>query len=920
MTLRTLFLCFTALAASVASAQVVVVNEVCASNWNHHADNFGEFEDYIELYNTSGTPFDLSGWFISDSQNNNLKYQFPGGTTVPANGYLMVYCSGRNTVAGGMVHTNFKLNQTQEERAVLSDPAGNIVDNFKYEFRTKTNHSWGRTSDGAATWSLFTTPTPNGPNVNPSPYYTDRPTFNLAPGFYPGPISLELTAQAGTQIRYTLDGSTPTAASTLYAGPIAINNTTVVRAIAIPGDPTVPPSFVETNTYFIGVTHTVRVLSLSGDQLLTLLNGTQIEPEGVLEFFGEDGSFKGETGGNFNKHGNDSWAYPQRGLDYVGRDAFGLNDGLYFKVFRTKNRDYFQRLIIKAGASDNYPFEGGGAHIRDPFVQALSHESELHLDERTYEPCVVYANGQYWGVYDVREKVDDKDFTAHYYDQEENDLYFLKTWGGTWAEYGGGNATNDWNQLRNYIMTNNMGDAAAFAYVNDNLNWKSLIDYFCLNSYIVCRDWLNWNTAWWRGLNPLGDGRRWRYVLWDMDASFGHYVNFTGVPQTGPDADPCQVEDLPNPGGQGHTDILEKLINENEMVSNYYTNRYIDLGNTVFSCDNMISFLDSLVALIEPEMPGQVARWGGSVAGWQANVQAIRDFMLERCEAIQDGLVDCYDLEGPYQVTFNVEPPGAGTIRINSITPESYPFSGTYYGGIDTELEAIGNNEPGEEPVWLFSHWEIFGPTTITPTLNDSLVVARFFGADSIVAHFVPPVRYDVLLQVDPPGSAAIMFNDTLYTELPRWVTAPEELPVPVRVVPNLYWKFKYWTVENNIFLPDSTSDTLSISFWEADTITAYMEAEDHVFFLPNAFTPNGDGINDVFLPVANVVDLELYVLRIYDRWGRLLFETIDPWEGWDGTVGGQEMPDGVYVYQADVVDAIKRDRYEFRGHFTLFR
>src|SRR5690606_6167820 len=161
-----------------------------------------------------------------------------------------------------------------------------------------------------------------------------------------------------------------------------------------------------------------------------------------------------------------------------------------------------------------------------------------------------------------------------------------------------------------------------------------------------------------------------------MDASFGHYVNFTGVPQTGPDADPCQVEDLPNPGGQGHTDILEKLINENEMVSNYYTNRYIDLGNTVFSCDNMISFLDSLVALIEPAMPGQVARWGGSVAGWQANVQAIRDFMLERCEAIQDGLVDCYDLEGPYQVTFNVEPPGAGTIRINSITPESYPFSG----------------------------------------------------------------------------------------------------------------------------------------------------------------------------------------------------------------------------------------------------
>ncbi|MDX9751944.1 MAG: T9SS type B sorting domain-containing protein, partial [Flavobacteriales bacterium] len=389
---------------------------------------------------------------------------------------------------------------------------------------------------------------------------------------------------------------------------------------------------------------------------------------------------------------------------------------------------------------------------------------------------------------------------------------------------------------------------------------------------------------------------------------------------TDPDADPCQAESLPNPGGQGHTVILEKLLEESEIVSNYYTNRYIDLGNTVFTCDHTIAFLDSLVGLMAPEMPGHVARWGGSVAGWEANVQEIRDFMLERCEAIQDGLIDCYDLDGPYEVTFNVDPPEAGTIRINSITPEAYPFSGTYYGGIDTELEARGNNLPGEEPEWIFSHWEIFGPTTINPTMNDSLVVARFFGADSIVAHFVPPIRYDILLDADPPGSAAILFNDTLYADLPRWVTAPEETPIHVKVVPALYFDFDYWTVENNLFLPDSTSDTLSISFWEGDTIIAHLTPQDHVFFLPNAFTPNGDGINDVFMPVANVVDLELYVLRIYDRWGRLLFETTDPWEGWDGTAGGTDMPDGVYVFQADVVDAIKRDRFEFAGHFTLFR
>ena len=74
-----------------------------------------------------------------------------------------------------------------------------------------------------------------------------------------------------------------------------------------------------------------------------------------------------------------------------------------------------------------------------------------------------------------------------------------------------------------------MSDGANYAYVQSELSTQSLIDYFVLNSYTVTSDWLNWNTAWWRGLNPDGDKRKWRYVLWDMDATFGHYINFTGA-------------------------------------------------------------------------------------------------------------------------------------------------------------------------------------------------------------------------------------------------------------------------------------------------------------------------------------------------------------------------------------------------------
>jgi len=894
----------------------VVVNEVSASNWSHRLDNFGEYEDYIELYNSAGTVVDLSGWYLSDSQNNNTKFQFPAGATIAANGHLLVFCSGRNISVGNVHHTGFKLNQTQEERAVLSTPDGTIVSNFKLEQRTKADHSWGRTTDGAATWSLFTTPTPGQPNVNARPYYAASPVFSIASGYHAGAVDLALsTPDAGVQIRYTLNGTTPNAASTLYAGPIPINAPTVVRAICIPADPAIPPSFVETNTYLVGVPHSVSVVCISGDELPALLGGTQNEPLGTLEYFDENGVLKGKTSGEFNKHGNDSWAYPQRGVDYIGRDEFGQNDGLYFEVFRTKNRDHFQRLILKAGASDNYPFENGGAHIRDAYVQALSHESNLRLDERTYEPCVLYMNGQYWGVYEVREKVDDHDFTLHYYDQAKEDLQFLKTWGGTWEEYGMGTALNDWNALRNYINNNNMGDAAAFAYVESQYNWKSLIDYFVLNSYIVSKDWLNWNTGWWRGLNPAGDGRRWRYILWDMDACFGHYANFTNIPDDSPNADPCNAENLPNPGGQGHTVILNKLLDENETVRNYYTTRYIDLGNTAFTCDNMISFLDSLVNLIAPEMPGHVARWGGSVQQWESNVQAIRDFINERCVAIQEGLVDCYDLEGPFDVTFNVDPPLSGRIRINSITPASYPFTGIYYGGVPTEMA------PLPEPDWVFSHWEVFSTNSILPTTTDSLVTVDIQAADSIVAHFVPPTRYEILLDVFPRGSASIRFNGTIYTELPTLVSAPEDVPMAFEVLPAEFHDFLYWEVKNADFTPtDSSAVALSANFLTTDTIVAFLRPQDHTYFVPNAFSPNGDGINDVFLPLGQAIRASTYDLSIFDRWGQEVYRTNSVGTGWDGSKGGKPANEGVYIFRALVQDGVSMERFELMGHVTLIR
>lgn len=901
--------------AAVGQAQVVI-NEVCASNLGTQADNFGDFSDWVELYNTTGAGFDISGWWLSDNPGNPQKWEFPAGTIVPANGRLIIWCTGRNLGAPAM-HTSFKLNQTAQETIVLSDPGGTTMDDFQLAQPTQEDHSWGRTTDGANTWNIFTNPTPGLANTGASSYYATKPVLTPGAGFYAGAQNVSIAPVPGCDVRYTTNGDLPTAASTLYAGPIPVNSTTVIRAAAFPTAPGVPVSYVETNTYFINANHTVAVLSIAGNDLNALLeNGNQIEPLGSFEYFGPDGTLRDEAIGEFNEHGQDSWAYDQRGFDYIVRDETGYNDALHYPIFRTKQRDEFQRVIVKALAGDNVAYgPGQPAHVRDPYVQALSQLGDLAVDERSYEPAVLYLNGEYWGVYDLREKVDDHDFTDHYYDQDENNIQFLKTWGGTWSEYGGAQAQADWDALRNYIASNNMGNAANFAYVDSLYNWHSLIDYFCLNSYTVCADWLNWNTAWWRGLDPNGDKKKWRYVLWDMDATFGHYGNFTGIPDQSPDADPCTVEQLPNPGGQGHTEILSKLLAENQDVYNYYVNRYIDLGNTVFNCDNMLALLDSFVAVIDPEMQAQCNRWpNASYATWQANVQVMRDFIITRCVTIETGLVDCYDVTGPFDVMFDVDPPLSGSIQVNSQVLPSYPFTGTYYGGITTSMAPIPATG------WVFSHWTIANDT-ISPSTLDSLVTLDFDVPDTVIAHFIPPIRYDVLVDVDPRTGGYVQLGNTTITQFPHIENVPHGVPLQLKIFPAEFHDWEYWEILHNDITPDdSLEQDVSITFFSTDTIIAHLDPQQHGYYLPNAFTPNGDGINDVWFPGQQVVEAESYSLTVFNRWGEVIYNSTDPTDGWDGSASGADAPNGVYVFKAHVVDAISKEDYDFNGHVTLFR
>lgn len=894
----------------------LLINEYSCSNRNHHADNFGDYPDWVELYNPGPNPVNTAGLFLSDRFTNPLKWALPN-TNVPAGGYLRIFLSGKNVTASQPYHADFKLTQTKNEPIVLSDINGNIVDSVTTR-ATQRDHSRGRTTDGAATWSLFTTPTPNTSNTNPQNEYPPMPTMSVQRGFYPGAISVSLAcADPSATIRYTTDGSEPTATSPVYNGSININSITVLRARAFVAG--APGSFIATHTYFINVSHTLPVVSLSGPLNALFSSGNMKYAH--LEFFDAAKVFRFESYGEVNKHGNDSWAFPQKGIDFITRDQCGYASEMNYPIFHTTPRSSYQRIMFKAGASDNYPstWANGGAHIRDAFIQSLSEKIGLKIDLRRLAHCIVYINGQYWGVYEIREKVNDPDYMEYYHNIKEKDLDLLSYWGSLQVRYG---SNTDWVNLYNFIMGANMANQNDYNAVAARLDIDNVIDYMILNTWSVNSDWLNWNTMWYRGGgNPA---KKWAYVLWDQDNVFDLGHNYTGLPSTGFNADPCDYDNLfPNAGPSlGHMKIMQKLM-QNPGFRAKYLNRYFELMNGGLSCTYVLNHLDSLINVIAPEMAMHCQRWGGSVNGWQQKVLHLRNQIQGRCQVIVAGLQGCYNVDGPHRIAVNVYPPNSGKVAFNGYNIPAYPWNNQYLGNLQATAVATPNFG------WNFSHWETFYHN-IPPDSTANPAVFMLAAPDSIVAHFKRDDSLTITYRVIPSLSGSIRRNGTVIPSYPHTETSVPNTYFQVEAQPMSGYQFRYWEMRHHAINPDSSASVADFVFMKTDTLIAYFEQPPVIppppdtvpigaVWIPNTFTPNGDKINDVFR-IRHNSSVTKGEYCIYDRWGEELYRSDNFNHTWDGTYKNEPVMPGVYVYKVTYFDSKQKSWFTRVGHVRLIR
>ncbi|MGB0424898.1 MAG: chitobiase/beta-hexosaminidase C-terminal domain-containing protein, partial [Flavobacteriales bacterium] len=408
------------------SAQFIRINECQASNGTSFIDEADDFDDWIELYNLTDEPVDLSSWSITDDPDNLIKWQFPTSpeSIVPAGGYLILIAD--NEEDEGLFHLNFSLKQSGEE-ILLVKPDMNIEHQIAYSFCLQ-DFSWGYNESN--TWSLLDLPSPGFENVGAGfNGAADRPSFSMAGQVLDAPTSIELTAGESAEIYFTLDGSEPTNSSTLYTDPISIDETSTVKAIAI--EPGKYNSLVNAQSYLFGADHHNPIIHLSClEDLFNGPNGLDNQPSDDNElvlaacFFDESGQQIHQQTMGMKVHAADF--RDQRSFRLYARGQYGESK-LNLDIYPERDFDQHKRLVLRNAGNDG--LEIAGSALRDPLISGLYQSIDPSYGASAYKPVNIYINGEYRGLYNLRER-QDEDWLENVYNVEPDEVDFLERTAG----------------------------------------------------------------------------------------------------------------------------------------------------------------------------------------------------------------------------------------------------------------------------------------------------------------------------------------------------------------------------------------------------------------------------------------------------------------------------------------------------------
>jgi hypothetical protein len=690
------FLTFLLLLAATTAQSQVALNEFLASNSSTIQDpDFQAFADWIELHNSSNDPVDISGWWLSDDADMLDKWVFPVGSSIPANGFLLVWADGQNTG----LHTNYKLSAAGE-KLILSNPLGLEIDKISFAAQL-SDVSQGRKVDGTGDWGFFTQPTPGTSNVI-NPFFEDYtkpvPHFSVAGGFFPTPVLVDIQNLSGSgAVYYTTDGSVPTVNSQVFTQPQEFSTNTVVKArIIAPGR---IPGPVLTNTYFVGEDFQQRglaVLSLSGDpaDFFGVDSGILVQnykPDREipihLEFYENDGilGFHHDAGGSVG--GENSWILPQKLLNISSRKQYG-GGHIEYQIFPDKARTRFEDLILRTSGND-----WSNTVFRDGLMQNTA-SSTADLDVQGFRPVSTFINGVYYGIYNIREK-QDKEYAEIHHGITADSLDYIENDG----EVKEGDAMA-YQQMVALLDAGVQSDAD-FQNLANICDVRNFTDYIISEIFVANTSWGH-NIALFRKRSPEA---KWRWFPHDYDRGFnpneaGGTAMEWATSTNGPDWS----------NGPFATLFLRKMLENNAFKESFIT-RFADHLFVTWNPQWVNPRIDRHAAWIRNEMPYHVGEWAGttssygdgipSVQFWENEVTKLKTFAQQRNAFMFDNLAQFFSLPGVSGLSVQVNDPAHGQVRLHDMPfLPAYPWNGKYFQNRPFTLTAEAR------PGFNFVRWE----------------------------------------------------------------------------------------------------------------------------------------------------------------------------------------------------------------------
>ena len=623
--------------------------------------------DWVELHNSTGSAVSLAGYGLSNNPKNPAKWVFPDISIEPGE-YLLLYATGS---ADKAQKKNLKLNfciSSTGEALFFFDPNGKLIDKLSAG-RMRSGQSYGR--DGSDNRFYYAEPTPGAQNGKGYEGITQLPAFSVTPGIYDNAVTVAITAGEGETIRYTTDCTTPNASSEVYSGELSISKNSVIRAAAfrdgyLSGD-------VATAAYLFrsdGVNHALPVVTLvtdpdnlwnsktgiyaTGDQFDpdaasyadTLKSATYYQAKFATEeqvdtiwekpaafsLFDDNGKQVFTQNVGIRIAGSFGRGRAQKGFNVIARKEYGKGS-MEYPFFENRPYKEYKAVVLRAGAQDQ-----NRSKIRDELASGLLEGTDINILYQAYRPTVLYLNGEYWGVYFMKEKRN-RFFVAQHENTENNvDLAIGK--GFKQRSYGD---NSDWVSLYEYATSHDLSSAEAYAYVSERMDVDSFRDYMIAEIY-------NGNTDTYNFQYYRLKGGKWKFIFYDFCWGFqspGHDTLAFRMGKT--PSDVCSAK-------------LFAAMLQNKGWRDSFCRRFGELLNTAFAPERVTALIEELYGYVEPEIKREREKFNkdtfmgvkqpntnlGTYEGFQSEISKLKDFAQRRPEELKRQLQSNLGLSDSY--------------------------------------------------------------------------------------------------------------------------------------------------------------------------------------------------------------------------------------------------------------------------------